>query len=193
MTDTDLHLDTAVQVFYGLERQPGWPAFQSEEADDIKRDIRYRLMGAIRRGIASCRAVAIERVASTLANLDGEIWPACDAITSPNWKPEQRAAIVAQRRQLYRHKAVQIIAALYGYMEVEHPSETEEHRQLLIRQAVEQREADVKAVTEWRDSIGMPSQVESQIPQSVRGTMGESILRHDILRKELNEKGEVPK
>ena len=167
MTDTDLHLDTAVQVFYGLERQPGWPAFQSEEADDIKRDIRYRLMGAIRRGINSCRMVAIERVAGALANLDGEVWPGCDLHVSPNWKPEQRAALIAQRRQKYRHKAVQVIAALYGYMEVEHPSETEEHRQLLMRHANEQREADAQAVKEWRGSIGMPSTVSQlgEVPQ----------------------------
>ena len=116
-------------------------------------------MGAVRRGIASCRLVAVERVAGAMANLDGEIWPDCDRYVSPNWKPEQRAAMQAQRRQRYRHKAACLVAAYVNYMEVEHPSETEEHRQLLIRDVTAQREADIITVKAWHENLGMPSRV----------------------------------
>ena len=183
MTDDQLHaLDDAAALIYTAEHMyDKSPAFHSIDADDMRQDLRYRLMGAIRRGINSCRMVAIERVAGALANLDGEVWPGCDLHVSPNWKPEQRAALTAQRRQRYRHKAVQVIAALYGYMEVEHPSETEEHRQLLIRQAVEQREADIVTVKAWKESIGMPSTVrrvyDGTITTSEIVALGESFDR----------------
>ena len=161
MTDDQLdHLTLAAEHVYRAEHlYDRSPHFGSDDAEDMRTDLRYRLIGAVRRGINSCRMVAVERVAGALATLDGETWPTCDLHVSPNWKPAQREAIVAQRRQRYRHKAVQVIAALYGYMEVEHPSETEEHRQLLIRQVREQFEADTRTMTEWKESIGMPSTV----------------------------------
>lgn len=155
------HLVLAEYNLYAREREqhPEWPRFESEEADDMRRDLRYRIAGAVRRGIDSCRLVAIEHVAATLAVLDGEVWPACDLRVSPNWKPEQRAAICAQRRQRYRHEAVCVIAAVYGYMEVEHPSETEDQRLAIIEKAKAQRAADTEAVKVWKGSIGMPSTV----------------------------------
>ena len=174
MTDHDRFsraqaFERVVAALYDFERldHPEWPTLDTPDASDMRMDLRYRLTGAVRRGIHSVRMVAIERVAAALATLDGETYPACDLHVSPNWKEGQRAALIAQRRQKYRHKAVQVIAAFCGYMEVEHPQETEESRALIVEQAKSQHTADAHVSAAWRDQIGMPSTVPQlgEVPQ----------------------------
>ena len=166
MTDTERLLraqafERLVAALYDVEKldHPDWPELDSPEVSDMRMDLRYRLTGAVRRGINSVRMVAIEHVAAALATLDGETYPACDLHVSPNWKEGQRAALIAQRRQRYRHKAVQVIADFCGYMEIEQPHETEESRQQIVEQAKSQHTADAHVSAAWRDQIGMPSTV----------------------------------
>ncbi len=153
----DVHLDLAACHLYHAERaeHPDWPAWESDDVKDVRTDTRYRIMGAVRRGIPSCRFVGIERVASALANLDGEIWPFCDRHVPPTATESQKAAIIAQRRQRYRHEARTVIAEYIRYMEVEHPQDTEEGRTYEMEQAKSQHTADAHVSAKWRGSIGV--------------------------------------
>lgn len=191
MTDDQLHnLDEANRHLYEYEADyPGnhaWPTYDSESADDMRRDLAYRVNGALRRGIPSCRFVGIERVAAALATLDGEIWPSCDRHIPYTYPEAQRAAMIAQRRQRYRHEARHAISEYVSYMEIAQEGDTEESRNQIVEQAKSQHMADAQVSAKWRGSVGLPStvkQIEDSIPESVRGTMGEIILRGELLRK----------
>ena len=145
------HLDLAALHLYeaGREHTPSLPTYWQDEAADMRRDARYRAMAAHRRGIASCRKIAIERGAIALAIADGEPWPDCSRAINPNLPDAQRAAIAASRRQRYLHLATVMIADVFGYYET--GTDTEEQRQIGIDRLRVQREQDTEASKAWRN------------------------------------------
>ena len=165
-TSADQHLELAAFHLHEAARahQPDLPSWDSPEA--VRADARFRVTGAHKRSIASCRLMAIERVAAALAILDGEPWPGCNRAVSPRVGMEQRQAIAAQRRQRYRHEARAIVAELYGYMEVKANDDTEEDRQLFLTQVHLQRDQDADILAKWRERINLPTTTVSQLSRN---------------------------
>lgn len=147
------HLELA--AFHLFEMCRSWskvvlPSFADNDVQDMRRDAKYRVMAAHRRGIKSCRGITIERIAGVLAVADGHTWPACirpGAAADPTRD--------AQRRQRYRHVAGVVAAEAFMYLE--HDTDTEEQRTAILADINAQRIEDKRIVSEWRKRIGLPS------------------------------------
>lgn len=131
------------------------PPFWADEAAEMRRDCKYRAMGAYRRGVASCRQIAVLRGAIALAVADGEPWPECNRTVNPSMPDAQRASLCASKRQRYLHLSAVLLADVFGYYET--GLDTEEQRQTAIERQRIQREQDRESVAAWRNR--MPSTV----------------------------------
>lgn len=90
-----------------------FPPVDVESVADLIEEASFRATLAHRRGIESCRLLAVERVACALAVADGVPWPDCGVVAgAPDY---QRVA--ARRRLRYRHVATLAIAEYLKYME----------------------------------------------------------------------------
>lgn len=121
----------------------------------IRRDFRYSAVASYRRNLPLVRDVLIEQTAAQLATLDGYCYPDCDN------KPERGGmdqvetnAIIAQRRQLYRHKARSIVAAMFRFLELD--TETEAQRRDVLDRVTAQMYLDQTAVSLFRRRKGIP-------------------------------------
>lgn len=147
-------LEQAAHQLYEAERlanpQRNLPAWY-DAPRSLRHDARYRATAAHHRSSVTIKACLEEVTAGNLAVLDGFIWPGCDNKPEPTtYGPEQYAAIVAERRQLYLYKARQIIAAQNKYMDVDAAGEPEAQRIALIERSKQQRTADTTAVKRWK-------------------------------------------
>lgn len=121
-------------------------------------DCRYRAMSAFRRGLPFVRDVLVEMLAMNYANLEGWLYPDCDNKYDPQTPERDRAAVSAQRRQRFRQKARQLVAAIFNYLE--HDTDTEAQRKLTIERAGGQLMADRMVVSNYRSSRGIPTEVQ---------------------------------
>ena len=157
--EASIHLERAAFHLHEAARCSHAPELP-EWADQVERehrvDARYRATGALRRGIDTCRMVAVERVAASLAVLDGERWPACNRAINPKMEPAQREAIAASRRQRYRHQARHVVAEVFTYYEL--GNDTPEQRLQAVATAKAQLAKDTVTVNTWRNR-SMPSTV----------------------------------
>lgn len=136
------------------ERYPlPWDMAEKAARDDC----RYRAMGAHRRGQPYAKEALVERMASEYANLEGWVYPDCDNKRGMDVAETDRPALAAQRRQAFRHKARQIVAAVFRYLEYD--TDTEEQRKKEVDRAGGQLMADRMVVAHWREHRGMPSEV----------------------------------
>jgi len=158
--EASIHLERAAFHLHESARcshAPELPTWDNQLEREHRVDARYRATGALRRGIDTCRMVAVERVAASLAVLDGERWPACNRAINPKLEPAQRAAIAAGRRQRYRHQARHVVAEVFTYYEM--GNDTPEQRDQVVDRVREQLAADTEAVSRWRNRASMPSAV----------------------------------
>lgn len=164
----DHPLDAIARELYAQERTehpsrnlPPWP-----QANRVLRaDARYRAQAAHHRSSPTIKAVLVEELARTLAMADGFIWPACESRTEQICAPEEYCAIVAQRRQRYRHNARLVITAHDQYLDTNATNEPEEMRQAVILRAKHQQLEDVHAVQEWK-RVRERRSPAVQVPQS---------------------------
>jgi len=157
--EASIHLERAAFHLHEAARcshAPELPTWDSQSEREHRVDARYRATGALRRGIDTCRMVAVERVAASLAVLDGERWPACNRAINPKLPHEQREAIAASRRQRYRHQARHVVAEVFTYYEL--GTDTAEQRDQIVARAKADFAKDTKIVSAWRDRA-MPSTV----------------------------------
>ena len=159
--EASIHLERAAFHLHeaGRLHNPNLPAFDDPLESGGRVDARYRITGAHRRGIESCRIMAAERVAASLALLDGDRWPQCDRFLSPNIDKAQRAASSAGKRQRYRHVASRIVAEVAAYYEM--GTDTPEQRDSARLRIQAQLASDKEVSAHWRNRV-MPSTV-SQI------------------------------
>lgn len=146
------HLHEAARLTYAL----GLPDWADPDERAHRADARYRITGAHRRGIDSCRMVVVERIAASLAVLDGERWPACNRAINPNMDRAQRDSIAASRRQRYRHLARHVVAEVSAYYEM--GTDTQEQREQIVEKAKAGLAQDTATVNAWRNRA-MPSTV----------------------------------
>lgn len=123
----------------------------------VRGDFRFLAMASHRRSLPLVRECLIELTASNLANLDGWQYPGCDNKHLPEETDSERAARAAQRRQSYRHKAREILSAAFRYLEVD--CDTEAQRKITVERAEGQRLADSSVVSFYRQSRGIPTEV----------------------------------
>lgn len=123
----------------------------------VRQDFRYLAMSAYRRSLPYVRDVMTETVAMTYASLEGWIYPDCDNKDRRDADPKNRAAFAAQRRQNFRHKARQIVTAIFQYLE--HDTDTEAQRKLAVDRTSGQLMADAMVVSSYRSTRGVPSEV----------------------------------
>jgi len=123
----------------------------------VSQDFRYLAMSAYRRSLPFVSQVLVEMVAMHYATLEGWIYPDCDNKIAPDVDQRDRAAFAAQRRQNFRHKARQIISAIWQYLE--HDTDTEAQRKQTVDRASGQVTADAMVVSNWRSTQGLPSEV----------------------------------
>jgi hypothetical protein len=126
-----------------------WP----DAARAVQQDFRYLAMSAYRRALPLVNAVLVERLASAYANQEGWIYPDCDNKPTPEVYERDLAAAVAQRRQLFRHKARQILTAIWAYLE--HDTDTEAQRQQAMNRVEGQLKADQMVVSMFRGRRGV--------------------------------------
>lgn len=146
------HLELAALHLYECCRE--WskvdlPAFDDADVEDMRRDAKYRALGAHRRGIQSVRLVTIERIAERLAAAFGHTWPECANGLALDLRPVEYLAICATRRQHYRHIAVRLVAEVFRY--TEQGADLEPQRQMILDATRQQRADDTVTVTRWRD------------------------------------------
>jgi hypothetical protein len=164
--EASVHLERAAFHLYeaGRLESPDQPAWDDPIESAHRLDARYRATGALRRGLDTCRIVVVERVAASLAVLDGDRWPQCDRNVNDKMDPRQRAALAAGKRQRYRHVARHIVAEVSAYYEM--GNDDEAMRAASVNAAMNQTLTDRDVVASWRNRA-MPSQV-SQIRKDVK-------------------------
>lgn len=159
--EASIHLERAAFHLHeaGRVHRPDLPAYDDPLESTGRVDARYRIAGAHRRGIDTCRIVAAERVAASLAVLDGDRWPQCDRHVNANMIKAQREAVSAGKRQRYRHVAARIVAEIAAYYEM--GTDTPEQRDSARLRIQAQLASDKEVSAHWRNRV-MPSTV-SQI------------------------------
>lgn len=149
------HLELAAFHLY-MAAQPRHdsplPAWDSKEAEDMRREHRYLANGALKRGDKMARLAVIERVAIVLATANGDIWPSCDNLLVRDLSPERRAVLAAMRRQRYRHQARLVTARVARFYEVD--QDTPLKLAQVADDAKVQQEKDAKLVAEYRGKVG---------------------------------------
>jgi len=155
--EASIHLERAAYHLHeaGRIHNPNLPAYDDPLKSAGRVDARYRITGAHRRGIDSCRQIAVLRGAIALAVADGEPWPACDRTVNPSMPEAQRLSLCASKRQRYLHLSAALLADVFGYYET--GLDTEDQRQAAIERQRIQREQDRDSVAAWRNR--MPSTV----------------------------------
>lgn len=152
----DFWLDRAAHALFELRREEH-PAICPQPWDlapvSVRRDFRYLAMSAYRRSLPLVKEVLIENAANNYANLEGWIYPDCDNKPAPGIDERQRPVFAAQRRQLFRDKARQLVVGILQYLEVD--CDTEAQRQIVVDRAEGQRKADVMIVSNWRSLKGI--------------------------------------
>ena len=103
----------------GRITDPQLPAWD-QATPAVRRDWCYRARAACHQGQIDIRRVRVLRIAQTLATADGFVWPACDNKVNRTLPlpAEQIAALVAQIRQDYLHKARLVVIGDGQYLEV---------------------------------------------------------------------------
>lgn len=149
------HLDLAAFHLYyaGQERhEHPLPNYESKDATDMRRDAKYRAIGAHKRGDHDARLAVIERVAVILAVANGDIWPQCDNQIHRGLSVERVAVLGAMRRQRYRHQARLVTAEVARFYEID--QDIPAMLQVTVERAKQQQEADAKIVAAYRSRIG---------------------------------------
>ena len=143
------HIEQAAFHLHEATREYNPKALGWADSDENahRTDARYRAIAAHRDGIASVRICLVERVATSLAVLDGYIWPECSKGISPHLPPAQYEAICATRRQRYLFMAGQVMSEIRRYLEL--GTDTEAQRQAVVAGRAERTAEDRAAVTRW--------------------------------------------
>ena len=149
--EASIHLERAAFHLHEASRlhRPDLPNWDDPVESAARVDARYRITGAHRRGIDACRMMAVERVAGSLAVLDGDRWPACDRHT--NMARMQREAVSAGKRQRYRHVAARIVAEIAAYYEM--GTDTPEQRDSARLRIQAQLASDSDVSAHWSNRV----------------------------------------
>lgn len=121
-------LDKAAFSLYEARRAEfpdAYPLAWDQATRQVRAEFRFLAMSAYRRSLPLVASVLVEIVAMNYANLEGWIYPDCDNKYAFNVPDDDRAAFASQRRQNFRHKAQQIIASIFGYLEMDCDTEAQ--------------------------------------------------------------------
>lgn len=150
------HLDLAAFHLYMASQvrfdQP-LPSWDSKDAEDMRRETRYLVKGALKRGDKTARLAVVERVAVVLATANGDIWPQCDNQIHRGLSEERRAVLAAMRRQRYRHQSRLVTAMVARFYEID--QDVPAMLEVSVLEARAQEDADKKLVADYRGKIGM--------------------------------------
>lgn len=155
----DRWIDQAAFALYEARRAEfpeRYPLAWDEAPKAVRAEFRYLAMAAYRRSLPLVGDTLTEIVAANYANLEGWIYPACDNKYAFSVPEDERETFAAQRRQNFRHKGRQLLHAIWQYLE--HDTDTEAQRQIMVDRAEGQRKADVMIVSTWRSKKGIPSE-----------------------------------
>lgn len=125
---------------------------------NVRADYRYLVMAAYRRTLPLVDKVLVEMVAQTYANLEGYIYPDCTNRRLHEEDESARPARAAQRRQAFRHKAREMLTAIWAYLEID--CDTDAQRKITVERVDGQLQADRMVVSMYRESRGIPGTVQ---------------------------------
>lgn len=139
-------LEDAAECLYEADRSrhdAPLPDYESDDAREMRVDVRYRIQGAFKRGDHMARLAVCEHIARVLALLHGDIWPKCDNRLA-GIPDAAKASVAARRRQAYRRKAQTVCAEVARFYEIE--QHTPESLAAVVEAAKRQQREDVAIV-----------------------------------------------